>query len=292
MRPLLLSLLLLTSSLLIAQNGAKAVAASALEAQAVACGNDYKPGISCHANYPTGCALKGGKVVLNFHPGYDAYLNYFKNQVPTVLPKSQGTLTRTDFVTKYRSAAKSKTKITKSNHRLVSSEMLALGEGQYFTVVGFLYYVKVASSGESSNCDIASDEPSDDYHIGIGFSASDAAGVRPDQPGGKGKAATKDMEKGSIIVEMTPHYRSRYHASTWKKDELDKILGSQVKVVGQLLLDNDHMDKSSVCSATDATDKCWRLSPWELHPVTEFYYCPGNKCSASSATGWKPLGGK
>lgn len=283
MHKFFLCVVLFSSALMWAQNGAQAVAAKALKADPVACGNDYKPGTSCHANYASGCALQQGKVNLSYHPKFDAYLNYFKNQVPTVLPKSQGILTRSDFVAKYTAAAKATPTITKSNHRLVSSQMLALGEGQYFTVIGYLYYEQLASSGESSNCDIPHDDPSDDYHIGIGFSADEAKQMQQ-----ASTDAAKELKKNTIIVEMTPHYRAKYHRGTWTQAALHKAVGHQVKVVGQLLLDNDHMGADAVCSASNASASCWRLSPWELHPVTEFYVCNTDSCGQNS-TGWTPL---
>ena len=296
MRPLLLSLLLLTSVLAIAQNGAKAVAASALKAQALPCGKtNAKTGATCHKNFAAGCGLprdpkhKGKFLPPNpsFSPGYDAYLAYFKNQVPKVQPKSQGRLTQVDFVSKYRAALKVTPKISKTNHNQVSAAMLKLGEGQYFTIIGYLYYETLSSGGEACNCDIQNSDPGDDYHIGIGFD-EDLAGTAP--TAAHGSDEMKQLQKNSIVVEMTPHYRAKYHNGKWTEDKLRDALGKPVKVVGQLLLDNDHMDAASVCSNPKATSKCWRLSAWELHPVTEFYVCRNDKCDENSPTAdWEPL---
>jgi hypothetical protein len=296
MRPLLLSILLLPS-LLFAQNGARAVAAKALKAQPLPCGNNAATGPACHKNYAAGCALpkdpnhkgKFGPPDPSYVPRYDAYLAYFKNQMPTVLPKSQGMLTQVDFVSKYRSALKTTPKITQSNHKAVSAQMLALGEGQYYTVVGYLYYETLSSGGESCNCDIQKSDPGDDYHIGIGFDEGLAATA--EQVNNNHKDLKFDsLQKGSIVIEMTPHYRAKYHNGKWTEPKLDKALGYQVKVVGQLLLDNDHMGADAVCSAPNASADCWRMSPWELHPVTEFYVCRNKKgCDANSITGWIAL---
>jgi hypothetical protein len=298
MRPLLLSVLLLsTSSLILAQNGATAVAAKALKAQPVPCGTNAATGPACHKNYPAGCELpRDPNDKHKFLPPdpslkthYDAYLAYFKNQIPTVLPTSQGTLTEVDFVSKYRSALNATPKITRTNHNAVSPQMLALGEGQYFTVSGYLYYEVLSSGGEACNCDIQKSDPGDDYHIGLGFDEA-LAGTAEQVKNNDKDPNFVELQKGSIVVEMTPHYRAKYHSGKWTEPKLDKAIGFEVKVVGQLLLDNDHMGADAVCSAPNASSKCWRLSAWELHPVTEFYVCSNKKgCDPNSTSGWIAL---
>jgi hypothetical protein len=267
------------------QNAAPSVATKASNAQAVQCQSDANTGSGCHANYSAGCGrkkdAKSGKFLPydpSYQPKYDAYLAYLKNQIPLVLPKSQAVLTRSDFVSKYQQALKFKNKITTDNHAAHSQELLALGEGQYFTIVGYLYYSLINTGGESCNCDLPNNEPAADYHIGIGFDSQLAANV--------GTTDKQTLEQNSIIVEMTPHYRARYHAGKWTSTLLDSIRGRQVKIVGQLLLDNDHMKASDVCGTPGATaadqKSCWRLSAWELHPVTEFYVCKTNSCTEQS----------
>ena len=270
----------------LAQNAANSVATKALAAVAVQCRSNANTGTGCHARYPAGCGRKQDPkthkflpYTASYTPQYDPYLSYFKNQIPKVLPKSQGVLTDNDFVSKYQQALKLTPKITTRNHADHSADLLALGEGQYFTVVGYLYYSLVNTGGESCNCDIPKDEVSSDYHIGIGFDDQLAK-----------TAATADkhtLEQQSIVVEMTPHYRAKYHAGKWTSGLLDKIRGRQVKIVGQLLLDNDHMKSSDVCGTPGASaadeKKCWRLSAWELHPVTEFYVCKSDQCSEESS---------
>ena len=291
MRPLLVSILLLGATLSVfAQNGAKSVAARALKESPVSCGTDANTGTLCHKHYPTGCTLPESKGKFlppdpSHKAGYDAYLNYFKNQVPKVLPKSQGMLQRSDFISSYKSAIKAG--VTKAKHRTLSGAMLQLNEGQYFTVIGYLYYETLNSGGESSNCDVQV-EPGDDYHIGVGFSetlAATAAAVNNDDSDPR----FDPLQKESIIVEMTPHYRAKYHNGSWTEAKLRKALGYQVKVVGQFLLDSEHMG-AAVCSDAKATSKCWRLSAWELHPVTEFYVCSKKDgCDANSTSDWTSL---
>jgi len=287
MRSLALLALMLSASLAPAQNAAQAVAAEALQAEAVPCDTDAADRAGCHANYPAGCGLPRDQSHHflppdpGFEPHYDAYLAYFKNQIPKVLPTSQGLLTRADFVSKHKAAAKITPKINQFNHAGASDALLALGEGQYFTVIGYLYYAQVSTGGEACNCDIQNTDPADDYHIGIGFSSSLAA-----HAAGADSTTKKQLEQKSIIVEMTPHYRFKYHNGKWTSGLLQSILGRQVRVVGQLLLDNDHMLPSAVCGAPNAKpadkDTCWRLSAWELHPVTEFYVCKNVPCAEDS----------
>jgi hypothetical protein len=61
--------------------------------------------------------------------------------------------------------------------------------------------------------------------------------------------------------------------------------GKQVKVVGQLMLDNAHANSKDDCAfADDPVEGCWRASVWEIHPVTQFFVCKsGRACTVSSA---------
>jgi hypothetical protein len=298
-----------------AQNAATAVAAKALAAQAVQCDSDASDMAGCHANYPAGCGRKNGSMtfVPGYQPEHDPYLNYFKNQIPKVLPKSQGFLGEADFENLTDDVFKIGG-ITSRNHGANSKALLGLKEGQYFTVIGYLYYSEV-NDAESSNCDLPKSkvgEAAEDYHIGIGFDAQEARQVRSGklqlaaaegpaaaeeesatakQPTGKtpksgpvpeAKKEPSPLEKHSIVVEMTPHYRAKYHNGKWTHNLLESIKGRQVKVVGQLLLDNDHMKDSDICRRSAAPTSCWRLSPWELHPVTEFYVCKSDSCTEDS----------
>lgn len=275
----------------LAQNGARSVAARASQAEALPSLSDALDRAGCHKNYAAGCALprdpahKGKFLSPNpkLQPKYDPYLAYFKNQIPTILPANQGFLKEAGFISKYRAALKAKTKITQSNHADVSSDMLGLGEGQYFTVVGYLFYAQVSGGGEACNCDIQNYDPADDYHIGVGFDSSLSAKAPNAANNGSDMS---QLRKHSIIVEMTPHYRAKYHNGKWTYSLLQSILGRQIKVVGQLLLDNDHMGANAVCgspsSSSSNNNLCWRLSPWELHPVTEFYVCKADQCPDQS----------
>jgi len=214
-----------------AQNGAQVVAAAALKASPEQC-EDVTNVAQCHRGYAAGCSNSA-------KPTYDAYLAYFKNQIPTVLPQSQGFLTLSDFASLYQREPDG---ITTNNHATFSQELLDLKEGQYFTTIGYLYYALINEGGEACNCGLKKNPPASDYHIGIGFDAQ-LAQTAPSAPSDGPEHQT--LERNSIIVEMTPHYRARYHPN-WTFDLLMSLRGKQVKVVGQLILDNDHAQQSDI----------------------------------------------
>lgn len=226
---------------------------------------------TCHADYPTGCSGAGG---------YDAYLNLLKNQLTAAPAVSQSVpvLSQSDYQSLDRSLPSG---LAKSNHSQFQGELQQLGEGKQHQVIGYLFYYR-PSGAESSNCELSGPEDVD-FHIGIGFDSTIAAKAQS----GK-KLASAEANK-AVIVEMTPHYRSAYHPE-WTLEALQKVLGKQVKVTGQLIVDNEHDVPSQNCALPNAGSSCWRASVWELHPVTKFEVCnkPGNDCSASD-TGWAEL---
>ena len=65
---------------------------------------------------------------------------------------------------------------------------------------------------------------------------------------------------------------------------LNRQRGKQVKVVGQLMLDNPHVNTTDDCAFfEDPGGSCWRASAWEIHPVIQFFVCKPNKaCTKSS----------
>jgi hypothetical protein len=87
---------------------------------------------------------------------------------------------------------------------------------------------------------------------------------------------------------MTPHYRGRFHPE-WTLSAVQSQIGQQVRVEGQLMVDNEHYVPSQDCGLTDATSACWRGTVWELHPVTDFQVCESGSCD-ESAKGWTPIG--
>ena len=231
---------------------------------------------ACHSQYPAGCSLKGT---------YDPFLNRLKNKLLLTGTHPEKFLTSTvDFNALEKEIPSD---LGKTNHDEAKDTLAKAGEGKLHGVIGYLYDAK-AEDAESSNCELSRDkeEQDVDFHIWVGFDDKAAAQLRD------GKAATPDEKKTAAIVEMTPHTRA--HHQGWTTDALKKERGKKVRAVGQLMVDNEHNVSSQNCGRTDHTDKCWRLSVWELHPVTSFQVCsedPSNydKCTETS-NNWAELG--
>jgi hypothetical protein len=166
-----------------------------------------------------------------------------------------------------------------------AEELASLGQGAVYGVVGYLY-LAFPSGVESTNCqlkDDSDDHANVDYHIHIGFDSAMAKRLRDGWKPSEG-AEKRGLQQTSIIVEMTPHYRL-WHQPDWSIPLLSSVIGRQVKVVGQLLADNEHAKAKDSCAHPNAVkSKCWRASIWELHPVTEFYVCGPNKDSTCPQT--------
>jgi hypothetical protein len=224
---------------------------------------------ACHPGFATGCSASQ-------RPRYDAYLNFLKDQDPPPSLAPLATLTERDWVTKEAQLAD--LGLTKGNHAAKADALAGLGEGNIYTTVGYVYY-RVTNSGETSNCQLTGRD-NNDFHIGIGFDAAMAAQLA------SGKTVP-DAQATSIIVEMTPQYRAQHHPK-WTQAAVDALIGHEVKVVGQLIADSEHMSAKDDCGDPDAETTCWRKTVWELHPVTQFYFCPSDSCTANGS-GWQPL---
>jgi hypothetical protein len=89
-----------------------------------------------------------------------------------------------------------------------------------------------------------------------------------------------EPEQTSIVAEMTPHTRD----AKWTVARLRRQRGKAVKVIGQLLVDNTHLNPGADCGFLgDPTLTCWRASAWEIHPVMQFFVCrSGRTCTRSS----------
>ena len=258
----------------------------------------------CHSRYPSGCSAAGG---------YDVSLNLLKNVLtPASTPVSY--LTRQDYA---NLDAHIPAGLTSTNHGQFEDQLKQMGEGNVYGLIGYLYYSQ-HTTAESSNCDLTG-PPGDpeyanvDYHIGIGFDPTVAQSLQGGAPSAAAEAAATlakrkpkpkptpgggnsflTLQQNSVIVEMTPHYRFQFEPGTWTYDNLQKVTGKQVMVVGQLIIDNEHNLPSQNCAtATTAAQKqtCWRASVWELHPVMRFQVCskPTNDCSANDSAGWVEL---
>ncbi len=242
---------------------------------------------ACHSRYPTGCS-KAGR--------YDPYLNILKNQV--IAPPTPSQTVKFLDLNKFQKLDEDipdGLSGDEKNHALFAKELGKLGEKKMFGVVGYLYYVN-KSDEESSNCQLPDKDPEGtnvDYHIGIGFDADFAAHLRATKPSKLTKEDRRTLKTTSIIVEMTPHVRAEYGGEAWNYTALKQQVGKQVRVVGQLMVDSEHNVPEQNCAkatSQEQLNKCWRVSAWELHPVTQFQVC--NKadqlCTASSADWVQP----
>jgi uncharacterized protein YgiM (DUF1202 family) len=245
---------------------------------------DFK---DCHNSYAEGCTLSSKANT------YDAYLNYLKNLMPSP-PNAKAELVSSfkalnDFADKENELQQ--LGIGKQRQADFSQDLADLGQGNIYAYAGYLYYA-IPGGIETCNCKLTNPEDSD-YHIGIGFDPDMAGEIANGTITVKQSDKEADpIKKASVIVEMTPHYRAKYH-SNWTLSRLQQLSGKQVKVVGQLLVDNEHNAKGQNCSLdpqNSQTDLCWRASVWELHPVTNFYICTASDtCQPDSDEGWVEL---
>ena len=108
--------------------------------------------------------------------------------------------------------------LTSRNHADHSNELADLGEGNIFTIIGFLYYAKKTGS-EACNCGLTTNNAVD-WHMWVGFDANHAQQVR------NGEITTADkrrlLRQEAIVAEITLHYRAELHPE-W---ELSKVMAS------------------------------------------------------------------
>ena len=248
---------------------------------AVQCEDNIADSQACHDNYPTGCSKAAG---------YDAYLNYLKNETPSPATTGITFLDQSAFDSLNVGTPDGLGK--GNNHADFKDQLNNLGEGTQRGVIGYLYYFQ-ATGAESSNCQLTGPDKEGgnvDFHIGIGFDQTLTSDVNPKNPA----KPPKILQQKSVIVEMTPHYRARFQDGIWTLANLKPALGHKVRVVGQLLVDSEHNKPADNCALDGTTaqkNHCWRYSIWELHPVTMFEYCEDDSCTQNSGS-WIPLGGQ
>ncbi len=245
--------------------------------------DDVSDFMDCHSRFPTGCSQAAG---------YDAYLNLLKNQLiqPSAAANPVKFLAKQDFVDLDN---KLPPELKGDNHADFKDALAQLGEGQVYGLDGYLYYAK-PSGVESSNCQLPNDDTigtNVDFHIGIGFDPALADKIRTHTS--LTASESKTVTQSSVIVEMTPHYRFEFEHGQWTIDAIRKVLGRQVRLVGQLLVDSEHNIPSQNCALakTDAQrTSCWRASTWELHPVIQFEVCKKTAgACGNSAADWEKL---
>jgi hypothetical protein len=253
--------------------------------QAETCEDTLETVDDCHDNHKTGCTHSE-------NPRYDAYLNYLKNSLPdpASTPSAEvngGNPIGAGFFAQLESGIPDT--LTSTNHAQHAPELAQLGEGQIVTLIGTLYYT-IHGGSETCNCQMSGDDALIDFHIGVGFADFPlSAEVLTQLRGGSDYSkilSTQDqhaLDQNSVVVEMTPYYREQFKPG-WTLGKVQNATGRQVKVTGQLMIDNVHHKPADDCGLGDAAPaKCWRLSVWEVHPVTSFQVCNADHCDASSA---------
>jgi len=229
----------------------------------------------CHSGYPTGCSPTGK---------YDGYLNFLKNQHP---PRNSVPVKFFTSATDYQDLdSRTPSELAKSNHLDLRDQLATMGEGQPHGVIGYLYYAK-QEGAESSNCELTAPDDTD-FHIGIGFDKGLAAAAlkRSSQTAAQKNA----LKQTAVVVEMTPQYRSDF-APEWTLAAVQAVVGRQVKVVGQLMADNEHNVPKDNCGLAGHGPACWRASIWELHPVTSFQVCTLKDAGCTAdGPGWVEIG--
>jgi hypothetical protein len=278
--PLLpLAIALLSNAVIAPPHGKTAALGANPAVEAVACNESIEDFHACHSAYPTGCNASGR---------YDPYLNLLKNQTRWKSNQPKRFLTSLDDYEKLERQTEQLPGdgLGPGNHGNYLTQLAALGEGQIHGIIGYLYDA-VPEGKESSNCQLDDDaEHGDvDFHIFIGFDEDIAGKLRGHKP--LTDSQKSGLKKQAVIVEMTPQCCTA-NGREWTIDELRAVKGMQVKVLGQLMVDNEHDVKGQNCGRSDHTENCWRASAWELHPVTDFQACETGNCTATS-TGWKPL---
>jgi hypothetical protein len=269
-----LALALLVGNAITPSNGIKPITSSTDPTAAAKCEEGLENFHECHGTYPTGCSPTGR---------YDGYLNILKNQTP---PRDSKPVRFFTSLGDYQDLdSRTPKELGKSNHLDLKPQLDAMGEGHPHAVIGYLYYAK-QEGAESSNCELTAPDDTD-FHIGIGFDKNVAASGMPHiTPTAADKTALKET---AVVVEMTPQYRDRF-APEWTLAAVKAVLGKQVKVVGQLMADNEHNVPKDNCGLPGHGPACWRASIWELHPVTSFQYCSTDTPCAQDGDGWVDIG--
>ncbi|SRR6266542_2936318 len=265
-----------------ATDRAHTIAANASKAETHTC-EDVSDSESCHNSYAEGCTT-------STQPNtYDAYLSYLKNLTPTPASAEQKVVTTLASIADFQNLDREtiKLKLGKQKQASFATQLADIGQGNFYAVVGYIYYA-IPGGIETCNCKLRN--PTDrDFHIGIGFDPDMASSIRSGETTSRGTKADKMVEQSSVIVEMTPHYRAKFHPN-WTLPRVQQLEGRQVKVVGQLLVDNEHNTSTQNCAYKNHTDACWRASAWEIHPVTSLYVCTAEQgCNPSDSDGWTSL---
>ena len=293
----LVGLLLVVPCALLGQDRAHQLASQAGQQKAATCPKPNNLTLQqCHDQFPDGCSTSA-------HPTYDAYLNFLKDQDPAVDLASTGLLGGSDFgklesqlahLTGHaRRGHRGGGGLTSTNHASFAQQLAGKGEGNIYTAIAYIYFAEDTGASnppnsETCNCRLLTPNTFD-FHIGLGFDKALADKIRQTKPQPVPHHPTM-MEKTSVVAEMTPYARTTRHPN-WGFDKVHALQGQQVKVVGQLMVDNDHFNAQDDCGFHGAGTGCWRSTVWEIHPILKFYVCNvSSGCDASSPdSAWTDL---
>jgi hypothetical protein len=204
----------------------------------------------------------------------EAMRNQRKRTVPRGTPAQAKLLTLADFKSLQSQVdakfAGQERPIFTGNRNALQNLTLASGpvsEGDLVRVVGFLTAAR-AEGPESVNCESRTVV---DFHINVG-------------------PAKDSTEWQGIVVEIIPQNRPAGLTST---NVLAQALTGVVKdksmvmVVGQLMLDNEHLVNDDPAHPKGENPK--RISVWEIHPITTFLVCRRSSCDPAQSGQWTPL---
>jgi hypothetical protein len=294
----LVFLLLSVPCSLLAQDRAHQLASRAASQKPARCPNIGLTLQDCHDKFPDGCSAATNLT-------YDAYLDFLKDQDSDLNLASTKNLVVADFqsleskLSQLSLSSKGKGRKTQplnsANHAAFASQLANLGEGNIHTVIAYLYFAQDTSKGNPANppkgetCNCRLPQPENfDYHIGLGFDPNLASQAHTQHPQ-EGDPLFSQLQKKSVVAEMTPYPRHTRHPN-WTFDRVNSHQGEQVKVVGQLMVDNYHFQAKDDCGFPGATTNCWRSTIWEMHPLTHFYVCKASSgCASSPDSDWADL---
>jgi hypothetical protein len=259
------------------------LAQSATTVQTHTCTAAITNATNCHQTFAEGCTTSQQPNT------YDPFLNFLKNQTITPAAADAQIVRVLSSLQAFQTfdQASIQLGIGRQRQRTFADDLATIGQGNIYAVIGYLYYAVPGGRGETCNCKLTPLADSD-FHLGIGFDATTAQGIRTGQI--TPRASDPDpLKQASVVAEMTPHYRTTFHP-TWTLPGVQALAGKQVKVIGQLLIDNEHNDSSQNCAFIDADrNKCWRASAWEMHPITRFFVCNTTAPCAENSANWVEL---
>jgi hypothetical protein len=233
----------------------------------------------CHTTFPEGCT---NATTSNT---YDAYLSFLKNLFPPADALPVATLSSLHDFQNFDQKTIAM-ELGKQKQEPFADQLADIGQGNIYQAVGYLYYA-IPGGIETCNCKLKSPDDKD-IHLGVGFDSEMAKSIANGDIKNRGTEADPAVQQTSIIVEMTPFFRETFHPD-WTLKKVQSAEGHQIKVVGQLIVDNEHNEEDQNCAFPNAGEECWRGSAWELHPVTSFFVCSTTQACTADSSAWVAL---